>query len=277
MHYYPHNIPDFNNATRHLTRVERSVYRDAIEHYYDTEQPLPGGDFDRLARLLLCSTKEEKDALQYVLSEFFDLSEGQYYHRRCESEIEKYRLNSTAKAKAGRASAEARKNKSSTQLQQNSTRVEQLLNSVEQTKNQELRTKNQELKTNNKKNIQKKIPPPATLDFTQWPEQPSKQIWDDFVTLRKNKKAPITQTVINQIGKELIQCRMNGFSVDQVLSVMIMRNWQGVKLEWILQHFNNPQQINGKQFLNSRERDAIRAEETFDYQKGTDFGDPHCG
>ena len=59
MHYYSHNIADFNNATRHLTRVERSVYRDAIELYYDREQVLNGADYEALERRLLCRSDEE--------------------------------------------------------------------------------------------------------------------------------------------------------------------------------------------------------------------------
>ena len=40
MKHYPHHIRDFNQATRHLTRIERSVYRDLMDLYYDTELPL---------------------------------------------------------------------------------------------------------------------------------------------------------------------------------------------------------------------------------------------
>lgn len=155
MHYYPHNIPDFNNGTRHLTRVERSVYRDAIEMYYDTESPLPSDDFDRLARLLLCRSEEEKGALQLVLDDFFQLRDGAYHHERCDSEIEKYRTSIEAKAKAGKASADARRRKkddhpsdsSDADDQQDPTDVERVLNGCDTdeqpTKNQELRTKNQ--------------------------------------------------------------------------------------------------------------------------------------
>jgi len=142
MHFYPHNIPDFNNATRHLTRVQRSVYRDAIERYYDKEEPLDGGDFNRLCRVLLCSSDDEVCALRIVLDEFFVLVDGLYRHDRCDIEIAKYRSNSTAKARAGKASAEARKNKCKTP-------VEQVLNSAEQTNNQELINNNQEPLVNN--------------------------------------------------------------------------------------------------------------------------------
>ena len=137
MHFYPHNIPDFNNATRHLTRVQRSVYRDAIDRYYDKEEPLDGSDFSKLCRVLLCASDEEVGALRIVLDEFFVFIDGLYRHERCDLEIEKYRSNSTAKAKAGKASAEARKNRCKTP-------VEHVLKSVEQNNNQEPRTNNQE-------------------------------------------------------------------------------------------------------------------------------------
>lgn len=155
MHFYPHNIKEFNNATRHLTRVERSVYRDAIDLYYDKEKPLPF-DFSYLARLLLVRTDEEKNALKTILSEFFYLDEDVYRHDKCDFEIVKYQANSTAKAKAGRASAEARRKKKeeakqkneqtsntsatelntcSTERQQNSTNQEPRTNNQDNNKN----------------------------------------------------------------------------------------------------------------------------------------------
>lgn len=138
MHFYPHNIADFNNATRHLTRVERSVYRDAIEHYYDTESVLTK-DFKTLSKRLLCTSEEEKEALKTVLSEFFIENEDGYFHKRCHDEIQKYRANTSAKAKAGIASAAKRKQKS--------TDVEHALNEcttdVQLTNNQEPITNNQ--------------------------------------------------------------------------------------------------------------------------------------
>ena len=111
MHHYPHHIGDFNNATRHLTRVERSLYRDLIELYYDAEQPLPADDFDRLARRVMASSEEEKAALRYVLAEFFVLDGDVYRNERCDKEIANYLENVEKKARAGKASAEARKQK----------------------------------------------------------------------------------------------------------------------------------------------------------------------
>ena len=60
MHHYPHHISDFNNSTRHLTRIERSIYRDLIELYYDTENPLPN-DVELLCRKIIARTEEERE------------------------------------------------------------------------------------------------------------------------------------------------------------------------------------------------------------------------
>jgi uncharacterized protein YdaU (DUF1376 family) len=124
MNFYPHHIGDFNNSTRHLTRVERSVYRDAIELYYDTEQPLQCVDVAALERRLLCRSDDEKQALAAVLAEFFVLDDDGYTHPRCDAEIAKYRANTSAKAHAGKISALKRQQKL-TPDKQNSTRVEQ--------------------------------------------------------------------------------------------------------------------------------------------------------
>ncbi|HQR98140.1 MULTISPECIES: YdaU family protein [unclassified Polaromonas] len=123
MNLYLRHIGDFNNATRHLTRVERSVYSDAIELYYDTEQPLQCVDMAALERRLLCRSDDEKGALKAILAEFFVLTDAGYTHARCDAEIAKYRANTSAKARAGIASAAARK-QNSTADQHKSTPVE---------------------------------------------------------------------------------------------------------------------------------------------------------
>lgn len=105
MHSYQHNIKTFNNATRHLTRIERSVYRDLIELYYDSEQPVSSVKKEQLQRLMLCVTDEEKAALDYVLEEFFEKTGGVYRHEYCDEQIEKYQTAISAKSAAGRASA----------------------------------------------------------------------------------------------------------------------------------------------------------------------------
>jgi uncharacterized protein YdaU (DUF1376 family) len=165
MNYYPHHIGDFNNATRHLTRIERSVYRDLIDLYYDTEQPLTL-NFPALCRKVLARTDEESTAVEQVLNEFFTKTDQGWYHDRCEEVMEEYRTNISAKSAAGKASAAKREAERLSKLNGCSTAVQQPFNeavsSVQLTNNQEPITKEEK----NKKetalaSVKKKIHPLA--------------------------------------------------------------------------------------------------------------------
>lgn len=92
MNHYPHHIGDFDAATRHLSRLERSIYRDMRDRYCLGESPLDGNDFNLLARRLLCVTPEDVAALQFVLDEFFELTpEGLWINHECDQIIAAYR------------------------------------------------------------------------------------------------------------------------------------------------------------------------------------------
>ena len=148
MNYYPHHIGDFNNATRHLSRVERSLYRDMIDMYYDTEQPLTN-DFKLLCRKLLARTEEEVTGVQQVLNEFFTESEQGWIHDRCEDVIGEYREQLLKKSAAGKASAEARAAAKAAAETPKTKGKQQTATCVEQTLN--TRSTNQEPITNNHK------------------------------------------------------------------------------------------------------------------------------
>ena len=113
LNHYPHHIGDFNNATRHLTRVERSLYRDMIELYYDTEQPL-NADANKIARRILAVTEEERASMILVLEEFFVLRDDGWHNDRCDSEIAKYQGQIEQASRAGKASAAKRYGKNLT-------------------------------------------------------------------------------------------------------------------------------------------------------------------
>jgi uncharacterized phage protein (TIGR02220 family) len=116
LNYYPHHIGDFNNATRHLTRVERALYREMIELYYDTERPLPAENFDWICRKVLAQSQDERDAVKAILHEFFTLDNDVYRHSRCDREIAVYREKLEIASRAGKASAMARINGRSTSV-----------------------------------------------------------------------------------------------------------------------------------------------------------------
>jgi len=149
LHHYPHNIGDFDKATRHLTRIERSIYRDLIELYYDTEQQLTL-DTAALCRLILARTNEESTAVEQTLNEFFTKTPTGWYHHRCEVELDKYRANASQKSLAGRASALKKAAKAQEALNGRSTDVERTNNGASTKQNGELEL---ELETSKSKAI----------------------------------------------------------------------------------------------------------------------------
>lgn len=104
MNYYSHHIGDFDRATRHLTRIERSVYLDLMFTYYDTEQPLTP-DVAALCRKIVARTEEEKAAVIAVLDEFFVSTPNGWFHDRCEEELAKFRETKSQASAAGKVSA----------------------------------------------------------------------------------------------------------------------------------------------------------------------------
>ena len=63
------------------------------------------------------------------------------------------------------------------------------------------------------------------------PEGVSQSVWQEFVNHRKSKKAQVTQLVIDGIQKEADKA---GFSLEDALKEVVVRNWQGFKAEWVL-------------------------------------------
>lgn len=107
MNHYPHHIGDFNSATRHLTFVERALYRELLDLYYDTERPL-NADVSKIARRVLAHTEELRQALDVVLEEFFVLADDGWHNERCDREIAAFHSKQEQQSRAGRASAAKR-------------------------------------------------------------------------------------------------------------------------------------------------------------------------
>ncbi|MGB4345807.1 MAG: YdaU family protein [Burkholderiaceae bacterium] len=225
MNYYQHHIGDFDRATRHLTRLERSIYRDLIELYYDTEQPLT---LDRaaLCRKIIARSNEESTAVEQTLNEFFTETPTGWYHERCELEIGRYHNSTSQKAVAGKASALKRAAKKQEALNGDSTAVEQTLNGAPT--NQEPLTINQEPVKAQRK--------PRADDFDAHGKLIGLGVTDavanDFLTIRKKKRAPLTETALVEIQRESAKA---GLTLHKALEICCARGWQGFEAGWVVE------------------------------------------
>lgn len=89
MNYYEHHIGDWAAATAHLSLLEDAVYSRCIRRYYADEKPLPA-EVASVQRLVGARSKEERQAVEVVLQEFFTLQDDGWHNKRCDAEIARF-------------------------------------------------------------------------------------------------------------------------------------------------------------------------------------------
>ena len=196
MHYYQFNIGDYQSHTAHLEPLEDLAYRRMLDWCYLHEKPLPfeANEIARIIRL-----RDHASVVRDVLNEFFSRYGEGWVCDRVLEEIEHYKAKIEQASRAGKASAERRNNARSADVQP---------------------TNNQEPITNNHKPKNTVAPPSSVTD----------SVWQDWLSLRKTKKAAVTQTAIDGIERE---ARKAGVSLQTALETCCARGWTGFKAEWL--------------------------------------------
>lgn len=110
MNYYEHHLGDYVKDAGHLSMIEDGAYRRLLDAYYSRERALPA-DLKECCKLARASSKPEREAVAYVLREFFELRSDGYHQGRADKEIGRFQ-DKQAKA---RRSANARWNRDESQ------------------------------------------------------------------------------------------------------------------------------------------------------------------
>jgi uncharacterized protein YdaU (DUF1376 family) len=187
LHYYKFNISDWALHTAHLNVYEESIYFRLINHYYDTEKPIPLELSPIIRRLRL---NDHTGDLDTILNEFFIETENGFTHKRCDEVLKEYRKtnkkNKVNGAKGGRpAKAKALKvsqTKPSGLIKETQPKPKDKPNYELLTNNQEPITTNQELSVN-------------TLDQSQIDQETLEfcfnQFWESGIRKVNKKKAKV--------------------------------------------------------------------------------------
>jgi len=207
MFYYQFNIGDYQSHTAHLSEIEDLAYRRLLDWYYLHESPIPD-DIPEIARQIRMRSHTESIAI--VLQEFFELTKKGWSSVRANREIAKTGEKS---AKAS-ASAKARWNKD---VDANALQTQSESNATQDTRH---------ITQDIKHNTQKK----EKATVVACPPDVDQQIWDDWKQLRKAKKAPVTETVVNSARKEAAKANM---AFSDFLSVWCARGSQGLQADWL--------------------------------------------
>lgn len=239
MHYYQHHIGDFIKDTSFLSNEEVGIYMKLIWLYYDTEKPLPNNVKILSAKV---NAKASQDLVQGLLELYFYPENETWRHIRCEQVIADYQKQLETASRAGKASADKRRlNSQSTPVQQQgnarSTTVQPTINHKPITNNQ--------IKTN-----ATKVACPAGVSLN---------IWNDFLTLRRSKKLPITETALAGIAREADKA---GLTLQDTIVTCCERGWGGFKADW----------LKAEAIAKEKESQAWRTDDTLMMQKARELG-----
>lgn len=69
-------------------------------------------------------------------------------------------------------------------------------------------------------------------DVSPKPDDVSESVWSDYLKLRKAKRAPVTDTVMEAIRREAGKASM---SLEAALAMCCAKGWQGFEAEWVKQ------------------------------------------
>jgi len=197
MYYYQFNIGDYASHTQRLSLLEDLAYRRLLDEYYLHERPLNTG-LTSVARQI--GMRDYENEVQFVLESFFRLTDDGWINVRADKEIAHFKGKIEQASKAGKASAERRLSGRSTDVQP---------------------TNNQQPITNNHKPVKNTVAPPIGV---------TDSVWQDWLSLRKTKKAAVTQTALNGIAREASKA---GVSLQVALETCCARGWTGFKADWL--------------------------------------------
>jgi uncharacterized protein YdaU (DUF1376 family) len=202
MHYYQFNIGDYNSHTMHLSEIEDLAFRRMLDWCYLHEKPLPF-DIDEISRQIRMRTHSESIAI--VLQEYFEKNEDGWINLRVIQEILKVGIKSE-KASASAKSRWGKKDANALQTQSEGNATHNTLPITQDTEHKKKAT------------------------IVAPPEGVSDSVWQEFKSLRKAKKAPITQRAIDAITSE---AKKAGWTLEKALEECVVRGWQAFKADWV--------------------------------------------
>lgn len=240
MHYYDFHIADYRKDTQHLSPIEHYIYRSLIDWYFLDESPITQNNPTVIRRLSLGSTPDAEALINGVFSDFFESKDGFWHHHRIDSMLADYHARADVNRQNGKKGGRPPKKEAETpKIEPNETQSVNFANPTESESNpnQQPVTKNQQPTNKNEVNTGESTaiadapaPKPKASPVVK-PETVEQQIWDDWLQLRKNKKAPVTKTVVQGA---IIEAGKAGMSLNDFFAEWCTRGSQGLKAEWLV-------------------------------------------
>lgn len=234
--WMPLYVADYLADTSRLTTEQHGAYLLLLMDYWRNGPP---PDEDAVLQQITRMTPDAWSNAKAVLKQFFSVENGAWTHSRVEKELadakDKKELH-TARAKAA---AEKRWSK------RDATSIAQAV----------------------PMQCPSPSPSPTPININTkrtsapvCPEGVSEQVWKDYLSVRRAKKSPLTETALKAIEKEAGKA---GWSLEKALSECAARGWVGFKAEWV-DKLSNPK-------LSFAERDELLKRKRWEEMTGREF------
>jgi uncharacterized protein YdaU (DUF1376 family) len=182
--------------------MEDLTYRRLLDWYYLHESPIPL-DLNEVARQI--RMRLHSDCITLVLQEYFECTADGWVHHRANKEIAKAGDKSTKASESAKARWNKEKNANALRTQSEGNATHNTEHTTQDTK----------------KRVATKVACPKSVE---------KQVWEDWLAIRRAKKLPLTETSWNQILAEIDK---SGLSVDVVIKECCLRGWAAFKVAWL--------------------------------------------
>ncbi len=223
--WMPIYIGDYLSATSRLSTEQHGAYLLLLMDYWKNGPP---PDDDRVLAQIARMHPDAWSISRGTLQAFFDVSNGHWNHSRVERELEASKNRKAEATKKAHIAAEARwGKKNATSIAQ--ALPEDMLGDASSPSSSPSSLSIPATTTNKE---------PRKRVVIQKPDSVSQQVWHDWLTIRKSKKAALTQTAWELMLKEVDKA---GWTIEAAIDECCLRTWASFKASWV----NKPGELGG--------------------------------
>lgn len=208
-YWYAWKPAAFRKATRHLTALQRGIYRDLIDEYMETREPLPASDV-ALANIARISVEEWTHVKKEIL-EFYTESGGKLFHVFCNETLDEQDDKARVRSKASKKAASKRwEHKRKPKMPDASqAQCEPDANGMPQNAIGEERIGKEE------------ETPLVPLGISQ-------QLWQEYKTHRTQKRDTLTDIAETRALRKLERLKAEGHDPSRVIEQSLENGWTGL-------------------------------------------------
>lgn len=218
MNFYKRFIGDIQAKTGGLTLAEFGAYDRLLDHYYSTEKPVPADEVYRICRAM---SPGERTAVDKVLRKFFETGADGYTQSKADEVIAKaLPLIEAARANGKKGGRPKKPAPEKTQPVSKNNPAE----TQEEPSSKATQSQSQITPSDEGVGARKRAVCPTR------PDDVSEAVWRDWLALRKEKKAAVSETVLAGARREAQKASL---PLERFLEIWCTRGSMGLQADWL--------------------------------------------